>query len=79
MTGASVAVALLVGGMELLGLVGGRPDIGSGFWRLARAAENHSTWIGYVIVAAIAVCWLLSAVLYRFRAVSSLEIVRTGS
>ncbi len=49
-TSASVFVAVLVGGLEIAGLLGGNVDV---------------TWLGFSIVGAFVACWLLSSAIYR--------------
>lgn len=64
-TGASVAVALLIGGIEALGLIGDRLGLSGGIWGLVdRLAESLAN-IGFVVVALFALAWLVSVVLYR--------------
>ena len=69
----SVVVALLIGGIEALGLVGRRFAFHGVFWEsVARLNGNFGT-IGYVIVAVFAVSWGVSTLVYRVKRYDMLE------
>jgi len=76
MTAVSVAVALLVGGVEALGLIGDRYDLKGGFWDAVGALNDNFGALGYVIVGIFAAGWLLSATVYRLKGYDRIE---TGS
>lgn len=66
-TGLSVTVALLIGLIETLGLVGDKLGLGGGFWQaMAVATENFGT-VGYAIVALFLVGWLGSWLAVRLK------------
>lgn len=64
-TGASVAVALLIGGIEALGLIVDRLGLSGGAWALVEGLNDSLTNVGFVVVALFALAWLVSIVLYR--------------
>ncbi|BAR60971.1 HupN protein [Bradyrhizobium diazoefficiens] len=64
-TGASVAVALFIGGIEALGLIGNRLDLSGGVWSLVEAVNHSLANFGLAVIALFAIAWLLSIVLYR--------------
>lgn len=65
MTGASVVVALLIGGIEALGLIADRLGLSSGVWGLVDALNDSLANVGFAVIALFAVAWLVSVVLYR--------------
>lgn len=69
----SVAVALLVGGIETLGLAGDQFGLKGPFWGDIGALNNNFGMIGYLIIAVFIVSWLASAVIYRARGYDRLE------
>ncbi len=77
-TAISVLVAVLVGGIEVLGMVAGAlgPRAGAA-WRWITALNQHFTAIGILIVAIFAVSWLTAAAIYRWRGLGT-ELVRAG-
>jgi high-affinity nickel-transport protein len=66
-TSVSVVVALAVGGIEALGLIGERFHLKGGFWEaVARLNENFGT-LGYCIVALFVLSWLISVAYFKWR------------
>lgn len=61
----SVIVALVIGGIEVLGLIKDKLDLEGGIWTFIGIANENFGVLGYVIVAIFVGCWLLSAALYR--------------
>jgi high-affinity nickel-transport protein len=64
-TGASVAVALLIGGIEALGLIGDRLGLSGGVWTLVDGLNDSLANVGFAVIALFAIAWLVSVVLYR--------------
>jgi high-affinity nickel-transport protein len=64
-TGASVAVALFIGGIEALGIVGDRLGLSGGLWSLVDALNGSLANFGFAVIALFALAWLVSVVLYR--------------
>jgi high-affinity nickel-transport protein len=70
----SVIVAVLIGGIEVLGLVADQLGLEGGFWDVVGALGNNFGSLGYVIIAVFVLSWLLSAVIYRWRGYDALEV-----
>jgi high-affinity nickel-transport protein len=64
-TGLSVVVALLVGGVEAFGLVSDRLGLAGGAWDMVGNLAANIGLFGYVIVAIFVVSWLVSWLIYR--------------
>jgi nickel/cobalt transporter (NiCoT) family protein len=64
-TGTSVAVALLIGGIEALGLVADRLGLTGGVWTLVDGLNESLVNVGFAVIALLAIAWLVSVVLYR--------------
>lgn len=64
-TGASIAVALLIGGIEALGLISDRLGLSGGVWALVDGLNASLANVGFAVIALFALAWLVSAVLYR--------------
>jgi high-affinity nickel-transport protein len=69
----SVVVALLVGGIEALGLTGEQFGLTGTFWEAVGTLNNNFGVIGYLIIAVFVVSWIASAVIYRARGYDQLE------
>ena len=70
----SVVVAVVIGGIEALGLAGDQFGLSGPFWQAIIALNDHFGMIGYLIIAIFAVTWIAAAVIYRVRGYDRLEI-----
>lgn len=71
----SVLVAVAVGGLEALNLIGdqlGLTDNG-GFWGTIGTINDNFGTLGYLIVGIFAACWLLSALIYHLKGYDAIE------
>jgi nickel/cobalt transporter (NiCoT) family protein len=66
-TGASVAVALLIGGVEALGLVADRLAPSGRFWAAVASLNDNMSSFGFAVIAIFAAAWGGSALLFRWR------------
>ncbi|SFV17904.1 HoxN/HupN/NixA family nickel/cobalt transporter [Bradyrhizobium arachidis] len=64
-TGASVAVALLIGGIEALGLIADRLGLSGGVWVLVDGLNGSLANLGFAVIALFAIAWLVSVALHR--------------
>ena len=70
----SVVVALVVGGIEALGLLAGHFHCKGIFWEeVARLNDNFGT-LGFFIVGLFAVSWIISIAVYKWRRFDDLEL-----
>ncbi len=63
-TSLSVAIALIIGTVELIGVVAVRSHIDSG--PLAAIANVNLDYVGYIVVGLFIVSWLVAATVWRF-------------
>ena len=61
----SVVVALVIGGIETLGLIAGRFGFEGGFWSWISELNANFGALGYVIVALFAISWVVSFFIYQ--------------
>ena len=66
-TAASVLVAVLVGAVEVLGLLGGRLSLRGPFWTTIGSLNSGLGYLGFAIIATFILCWIGSFMLYRWR------------
>jgi high-affinity nickel-transport protein len=66
-TSVSVLVALVVGGIETLGLIADQFHPQGMFWNAISGINEHFGALGYGIVAMFAVSWGISFLVYRFK------------
>jgi len=73
-TSVSVVVALVVGGIEALGLLGSHLHLENWFWRaIARLNDNFGV-LGYFIVGLFAFSWVVSIAFYKWRRFDDLDL-----
>jgi nickel/cobalt transporter (NiCoT) family protein len=65
LTALSVLVALLVGGLEALGLLADQWGLQGGPWRIVDSLNNDLTNFGFLVVGVFLAGWALSALIYR--------------
>ena len=63
-TGLSVAVALFVGGLEILQVISKQLNLSGGFWNYTNSFNLNSA--GYIIVGLFAVVWIVALTLWRY-------------
>jgi len=73
-TSISVLVALIVGGIEALGLLGSQLHLGGGFWMAISQLNQNFGALGYCIVAIFALSWAVSIAIYKVRRFEELEL-----
>jgi high-affinity nickel-transport protein len=73
-TSVSVLVALLVGGLETLGLVQAEFNLSGGFWAPVASLNNHFGVLGYVIIVIFMVSWAVSVMFYKWNRYDEIEV-----
>jgi high-affinity nickel-transport protein len=74
-TSVSVVVALVIGGIEGLGLVSQELNISGGaFWTFIALLNNNFGYLGYSIIGIFLVSWLVSIAVYRFNRYDDLDV-----
>ena len=66
-TAISVIVALLIGGVEALGLIVGKLGLVGAFWEMIGNLNNGIANFGYLVVGIFLASWAISYLLYRWR------------
>jgi len=76
-TATSVVVAVVVGGLETLNLIGDQLGLtdGGGFWGMIGALNDNFGEIGYLIIGIFALAWLVSFVVYRLKRYDEIEAI----
>ena len=68
-----MVVALVVGGIEALGLIADRLNLAGPFWDLIGRLNDNFGSLGYLIIAVFVASWLISLAIYRLRRFDRLE------
>jgi high-affinity nickel-transport protein len=66
-TAISVVVALMIGGVEALGLIASKLGLEGAFWTAVIGVNESLASFGYLVVGVFLVSWALSFAIYRWR------------
>jgi nickel/cobalt transporter (NiCoT) family protein len=69
----SVVVAVVIGGIEALGLVADQFDLGGWFWDAIGALNDNFNTLGFAIIGIFIVAWVGSVLFYRYRGLDALD------
>jgi len=78
-TSVSVLVALIVGGLETLGLVQGEFNFSGAIWGGIAALNGNFGTLGYVIIGVFVLSWIVSVSIYKFKRYDEIEVRVAGS
>jgi len=70
----SVLVALLVGGIEVLGLIGDHLKIQGYFWGMIGSLNSNFGMIGFAIISVFVASWSVSILIYRMKRYDEIEV-----
>ncbi len=76
-TGVSVVVAVLIGGIEGLGLIGDQLGLSGWFWDGIGSLNDNFNNLGFAIIGVFIVAWVASIVVYRYARLDDLEVATT--
>ncbi len=64
-TSVSILVAVLIGSIEVIGLVGDQFELEGGLWRFGRVLDENLNVLGFAIVAVFIAAWAVSVMVSR--------------
>ncbi len=70
----SVIVALLIGGIEALGLIEDQLHLSGGFWDVIGRLNDNFNSLGFIIIGVFILTWGASVLIYRYKRYEDLEI-----
>lgn len=73
-TATSVVVALFIGGLEALGLIGDQLNLSGLFWNGIAAINDNLGDAGFAVIGIMLACWLVSLVNYRLRGYDKVDL-----
>ena len=68
-----MVVAVVIGGIEALGLIGDQLQLDGWFWDGIGSLNDNFGTLGYAIVALFIVSWIVSTLIYRFKRYDEIE------
>jgi high-affinity nickel-transport protein len=69
----SVAIAIWIGSVEVLGLWAGNMSHGRPSWDVVSALNGNLGTLGFIIIGVFMLCWLISITVYRMKRYDHLE------
>jgi high-affinity nickel-transport protein len=76
-TAVSVIVALLIGGIEGLNLIGNHLGLAGWPWSAIAALNSNFNGLGFAIIGVFIFAWVASLVIYRYARVYEMEVTPT--
>ena len=73
-TAVSVVVAVLIGGIESLGLIGDQFGLSGGFWDVIGRLNDNFNGLGFAVIGVFIVAWIGSIVIYRYTGLDGVEV-----
>jgi len=70
----SVVAAVVIGGIELAGLLADRLGLDGWFWNGAAVLGEHMNQIGVVVIGVFVVAWLGSMAIYRYKRLDQIKL-----
>ncbi|MGO8927858.1 MAG: HoxN/HupN/NixA family nickel/cobalt transporter [Limisphaerales bacterium] len=70
----SIVVALLIGGIEVLGLIGDQLKIHGAIWDVIGSLNNNFGVIGFVIIGVFTASWAVSILIYRMNRYDEIKV-----
>ena len=70
----SVVVAVLIGGIEALGLLGGQLNLSGWFWRGIGALNDNFNSLGFIIIGVFIAAWIGSIIVYRYKGLDEVDL-----
>jgi high-affinity nickel-transport protein len=70
----SVVVAVLIGGIEALGLIGDQLALSGWFWDGIGALNDNFNSLGFIIIGLFIVAWVGSVIVYRYKRLDDIEV-----
>ena len=64
-TSVSVLVAVLIGSIEVVGLIGDQFELEGGFWRFGSVLNDNFNALGFAIIGIFTFAWAVSMIVYR--------------
>ena len=69
----SVVVALLIGGIEAIGLMKDQMKLSGGIWDLVGSLNDNFGALGFMIIGVFVLSWVVSVAVYRIKGFDRLE------
>ena len=69
----AVVIAILIGGIETLGLIKDQLNLSGGFWSVIEMLGGNFNSLGFIIIGVFIFAWVGSIIVYRYKGYDALE------
>jgi high-affinity nickel-transport protein len=69
----AVVIAVLIGGIEALGLIRDQLNLSGGFWTFVDMLNGNFNSLGFIIIGVFILAWIGSVIVYRYKGYDELE------
>jgi high-affinity nickel-transport protein len=69
----AVVIAVLIGGIEALGLIKDQLNLSGGLWNKVDMLNGNFNSLGFIIIGLFIVAWVGSIIVYRYMGYDELE------
>jgi high-affinity nickel-transport protein len=73
-----VVIAILIGGIEALGLLMSRMQLSGPFWTVVNRLNSNFNNLGFIIIAIFITAWAASIAVYRYKDYDRLEVKKSA-
>jgi high-affinity nickel-transport protein len=70
----SVIVAVLIGGIEALGLLGDQLNLSGWFWNGIGALNDNFNSLGFIIIGIFIAAWIGSTIVYHYKGLDEIDV-----
>ena len=70
----SVVVAVIIGGIEALGLIGEQLELNGFFWDAIGKLNSNFNTLGFVIIGLFIAAWAISMIVYRYKGLDDIVV-----
>jgi high-affinity nickel-transport protein len=70
----SVIVAVIIGGIEALGLIGDQFDLKTGIWKTIGTLNDNFNNLGFVIIGVFLAAWIISYAVYKMKRLDEFDV-----
>lgn len=77
-TSVSILVAVIIGGIEVIGLLAHKLELGGAFGAIVDQLDAGLENIGFIVIGVFVASWLLSAAIYRWKRFDELQVRRVA-
>ena len=72
----SIVVAIVIGGIEALGLIGDKLELKGSFWESIGGLNDNFNTLGFAIIGVFIAAWAISFIVYKAKRLDDVDVNR---